>query len=94
MPAHMNCPQYSSFYEWIMDLKIIFKDLNFIPMDFDTFLCSYLPSWQGESGVQSFDLDGVGSIPAIPQTQFNSPAPTIICQALNLFTARQSLPNT
>jgi hypothetical protein len=28
------------------------------------------PSWQGESGVQSFDLDGVGSIPAIPPTQF------------------------
>jgi hypothetical protein len=27
-------------------------------------------SWQGESGVQSFDLDGVGSIPAIPPTQF------------------------
>jgi hypothetical protein len=28
------------------------------------------PSWQGESGVRSFDLDGVGSIPAIPPTQF------------------------
>ncbi len=27
-------------------------------------------SWQGESGVQSFDLDGLGSIPAIPLTQF------------------------
>ncbi len=28
------------------------------------------PSWQGESRVQSFDLDCVGSIPAIPPTQF------------------------
>ncbi len=27
-------------------------------------------SWQGESGVQSFDLDGVGSIPTIPPTHF------------------------
>jgi hypothetical protein len=25
--------------------------------------------WQGESGAQSFGLDGVGSIPAIPPTQ-------------------------
>ncbi len=29
----------------------------------------WLFSWQGESGVQSLDLDGVGSIPAIPPTQ-------------------------
>jgi hypothetical protein len=28
------------------------------------------PSWHGKSGVQSFDLDGVGSIPAILPTQF------------------------
>ncbi len=27
------------------------------------------PSWQGESGVQSFDSDGAGSIPATPPTQ-------------------------
>ncbi len=26
-------------------------------------------SWQGERGVQSFDLDGVGSIPVIPLMQ-------------------------
>jgi hypothetical protein len=29
-------------------------------------------SWQGESGVQSFDLDGVGSIPAIPRRSLNA----------------------
>jgi hypothetical protein len=28
------------------------------------------PSWQGEREVQSFDLDGVGSIPTIYPTQF------------------------
>jgi hypothetical protein len=26
--------------------------------------------WQGESGVQSYDLDGVGSIPAMPRHRF------------------------
>ncbi len=31
-----------------------------------------LACWQGENGVQSFDLDGVGSIPAIPPTQSNA----------------------
>ncbi len=25
------------------------------------------PSWQGKSGVPSYDLDGVGSIPAMPR---------------------------
>ncbi len=63
--------------------KIIFSSLSFHhSMASHTTLppsgsssCQELPiqppwlSWQGESGFQSFDLDGVGSILAIPQTQ-------------------------
>ncbi len=29
-----------------------------------------LAEWLGESGVQSFDLDSVGSIPAIPNARY------------------------
>ncbi len=34
-------------------------------------------SWQGESSVQSFDLDSMGLIPAIPQTQITGLKPEI-----------------
>ncbi len=37
---------------------------------------TFLRSWQGESGVQSCDLDGVGSIPVMPRRR--SPALLII----------------
>ncbi len=39
-----------------------------------------LPSWQGKSGVQLFDLDGMGSIPTIPLTQFTA----LLMSSINL----------
>jgi hypothetical protein len=37
-------------------------------------------SWQGESGIQAFDLDCVGSIPAIPQHSL----PALLMSTINL----------